>query len=78
MIKQKEHKKATLMRWSKEDLAEHVMMLEHNINALKESFENQYSNCLKLLDDMKLFNKTFWEAKEIIKRSGLNGGASDV
>jgi hypothetical protein len=74
MITQKEHKKDTLMRWSKEELAEHIMMLEHNINALNESFENQYSNCLKLLDDMKLLNKTFWEAKEIIKRSELKGG----
>ena len=74
MITQKEHKKATLMRWSKEDLAEHIMMLEHNINALKESFENQYSNCLKLVDDMKLLNRTFWEEKEIIKRSELKGG----
>ena len=74
IITQKEHKKATLMRWSKEELAEHIMMLEHNINALKESFEIQYSNCLKLLDDMKLLNKTFGEAKEIIKRSELKGG----
>ena len=74
MITQKEHKKDTLMRWGKEELAEHIMMLEHNINALKESFENQYSNCLKLVDDMKLLNRTFWEAKEIIKRSELKGG----
>lgn len=74
IITQKEHKKVTLMRWSKEKLAEHIMMLEHNINALKESFENQYSNCLRLLDDMKLLNKTFWEAKEIIKLSELEGG----
>lgn len=57
--------------WSKEDLTKHIMMLEHSINVLKESFENQYSNCLKLVDDMKLLNKTFWEAKEIIKRSEL-------
>ena len=73
MITQKEHKKATLMHWSKEELAEHIMMLEHNINALNESFEDQYSNCLKLIEDMKLVNKTFWEAKEIIKRSELKG-----
>lgn len=74
MMTQKEHKKYTLMRWSKEELAEHIIMLEHNINALNESFENQYSNCLKLVDDMKLLNKTFWEAKEIIRRSELQDG----
>lgn len=75
MIKtQKEHKKATLMCWSKEELAEHIMMLEHNINALKESFENQYSNCLKLVDNMSLLNRTFREAKEIIKQSEIKGG----
>lgn len=77
MIIQKEHKKATLMRWSKEDLAEHILMLEHNINALDETFENQYSNCLKLLDNMALLNNTFGEAKEIIKRCEFKGGASD-
>lgn len=44
MITQKEHKKATLMRWSKEELAEHIMMLEHNINALKERSEGKDSN----------------------------------
>ena len=74
MMTQKEHKKSTLMRWSKEELTEHIIMLEHNINALNESFENQYSNCLKLVDDMKLLNKTFWEAKEIIRRSELQDG----
>lgn len=74
MKTQKEHKKATLMRWSKEELAEHIMMLEHNINVLKESFENQYSNCLKLVDNMSLLNRTFREAKEITKRSELKGG----
>ena len=67
MITQKEHKKAVLMRWSKEELVEHIMCLEHNINVLNESFENQYGNCLKLLDDMKLVNKTFAEAKSITK-----------
>ena len=69
MKTQKEHKKATLMKWSKEELAEYIMCLEHNINVVQESFDNQYHNCLKLLDDMKLINKTYMEAKEIIKRS---------
>ena len=69
MKTQKEHKKSTLMKWSKEELVEYILCLEHNINAVNESFDNQYNNCLKLLDDMKLINKTYTEAKSIIKRS---------
>ena len=66
---QKEHKKATLMRWSKEELAEYILCLEHNINALNDSFENQYCNCVKMLADMAVVNKTYTEAKSIIKQS---------
>lgn len=74
MKAQKEHRKATLMKWTKEELVEHIMCLEHNINAVSESFDNQYNNCLKLLDDMKLVNKTYYEAKTIVKRytEGIN------
>lgn len=66
---QKEHRKETLMRWTKDYLVDYVMCLEHNINAVNESFDNQYNNCLKILDDMKLLNKTYFEAKTIIKKS---------
>ncbi len=71
MIKkmQKEHKKQTLLNWSKEELADYIIMLEHNINVVNESFENQYNNCLKMIDDMKLLNKTYFEAKQIVKQS---------
>lgn len=69
MKTQKEHKKASLMKWTKEELVDYIMCLEHNINVVQESFDNQYHNCLKLLDDMKLINKTYAEAKEIIKES---------
>ena len=68
MKTQKEHKKVTLMKWTKEELVDHIICLEHNINAISESFYNQYNNCLKLLDDMKLVNKTYSEAKEIVKK----------
>lgn len=74
MKAQKEHKKATLMGWSKEELVDYILCLEHNINVVNESFENQYHNCLKLLDDMKLVNKTYFEAKQIIKQSTCKGG----
>lgn len=69
MKKQKEHKKQTLLNWSKEELADYIMMLEHNINVVNESFDVQYNNCLKMLDDMKLVNKTYFEAKQIVKKS---------
>ena len=69
MITQKEHKKVTLMRWNKEELVDYILCLEHNINVVSEKFENQYNNCLKMLDDMKLINKTYFEAKQIVKQS---------
>ena len=75
MKTQKEHKKATLLGWSKEELADYILMLEHNINVVQESFENQYANCLKLLSDMNLINKTYLEAKQIVKESLHKGGA---
>ena len=70
---QKEHRKATLMQWTKKELAEYIICLEHNINAVNESFDIQYNNCLKLLDDMKLINKTYADAKAIIKESLTRG-----
>jgi uncharacterized protein YdeI (YjbR/CyaY-like superfamily) len=38
---------------------EYCMCLEHNNNVLEHNFENQYRNCMKLLDDMKLINDTY-------------------
>jgi hypothetical protein len=64
---QKEHRKTALMKWTKEELADHIVCLEHNYNAVNEMFDNQYMNCLKLLNDMKLVDKTYFEAKKIIK-----------
>lgn len=47
---EKEHKKATLMSWTKAELVEYIMCLEHNNNALQESFDIQYKNCLNLIN----------------------------
>ena len=69
MKAQKEHAKSTLLQWTKKDLIDYILMLEHNMNVIQESFDNQYNNCLKILDDMKLINKTYFEAKQIIKES---------
>ena len=74
MKAQKEHKREALLRWTKEELVDHIMCLEHNINVVSESFDIQYHNCMKLLDEMKLINKTYFEAKQIVKQSTYKGG----
>ena len=56
---EKEHRKSTLMGYSKEYLVEYCMCLEHNNNVLEQNFEQQYKNCMQLLDDMKLINDTY-------------------
>ena len=38
---EKEHKQSTLMRWSKRDLVEQIMVLEHNNNVLHETIHQQ-------------------------------------
>lgn len=88
----KEHRKATLMKWNKEELTDYILMLEQNINSTGASFDIQYENVIRLLNQMSLVNKTYAEAKEIIKqyawtqetldnieknRFGPIGGASD-
>ncbi|MEG1022365.1 MAG: hypothetical protein RSE50_12710 [Myroides sp.] len=50
---EKEHSKTTLMNWTKEQLAEHVMCLEHNNNVLHENNNIQYENITKLLEAFK-------------------------
>lgn len=62
----KEHKRSTLMQWKKEELVEHCLCLEHNVNVLHETFEQQYLNCVKLIDDMTLINDTL---KKVRKRA---------
>ena len=75
---QKEHRKSALMRWTKEELADHIVCLEHNYNALYQSFDNQYHNCLKLLDDMKLVNDTYSEARKKIRTVFISRESEDT
>lgn len=51
-----------LMRYSKKDLAEKCAVLEKNVKVMKERFEIQYLNCIKMVDTMKILNKTFKES----------------
>lgn len=53
------HTKNTLNHWSKKDLVEHCICLEHNNKSLRESFEIQYQNCMKMIENMNLLNKRF-------------------
>lgn len=70
----KEHSRNTLMQWSKADLIEHILCLEHNVNVLHETFEQQYKNCMQLLDDMKLINDTLKSVrKEVCEVDRLDG-----
>lgn len=75
---QKEHRKTALMRWTKEELADHIVCLEHNYNVLYQSFDNQYHNCLKLLDDMKLVNDTYSEARKKIRTVFISRESEDT
>lgn len=68
---QKEHKKKTFLNYTKDELADLCMTLEHNFNVISERFDNQYSYCIKLIDDMSLVNKTYSEAKEIINQGAI-------
>ena len=63
-MNKQEHTRKTLMNYSKEDLVEHCLCLEHNNHALKQQFEVQYANCMKIIDDMNLLNDTYRAAKE--------------
>ena len=64
-MKNKIHEKRTLMNWSKEELIERVMCLEHNNAAQAESFEIQYQNCMKMIDDMNLLNDGLKAARKL-------------
>lgn len=66
---EKEHKKSTLMQWPKEKLVDCIMSLEHNNNALHESFEIQYGNCVKMIDELTEVKKRY---KDHFKYVGTN------
>ena len=61
---EKDHRKSTLMNYTKEQLVDYCMCLEHNNNVLEHNFNQQYKNCLKLLDDMKLVNDTYKNSRK--------------
>lgn len=64
-MRDREHTKSSLMnKYSKEELVDYCMDLEHNIKGLRESFEIQYKNCMQIVDDMKLLNDTLTKVRK--------------
>lgn len=62
----KEHTKETLMNYTKKELVEHYMCLQHNNNVLRKRFEIQYQNCLNIVNNMSLLNDQF----NFVKKEG--------
>lgn len=61
MSRVKTHKRSTLMNWTRRELVDYIMNLEHNNQVLEERFEQQYKNCMQIIRDMDIFNKTYKE-----------------
>ena len=59
MNRVKTHKRSTLMNWTRRELVDYIMNLEHNNQVLEERFEQQYKNCMQIIRDMDIFNKTY-------------------
>jgi len=63
----KQHTENTLKAYTKEELVEHCMCLEHNVVAMESAFEIQYKNCVQLINDMNVLNETY---KKAVNRNG--------
>lgn len=46
---EKEHSYKTLMSWTKEELVQHIINLEHNVNSMQERLDRQANNIHVLL-----------------------------
>ena len=57
------HTEKTLMSYTKQELVDHCIALEKTNEALRTTFEIQYANCLKIVEDMKILNNTLEKAR---------------
>ena len=57
------HTEKTLMSYSKQKLVDHCIALEKTNAALRTTFEIQYENCMKMVEDMKILNNTLEKAR---------------
>ena len=60
------HKESALKKYSKKELINHCIDLEHNLDALKKTFEVQYQNCMNMIADMNILNNTM---KKVMEKS---------
>ena len=69
------HSKSTLMGWSKEELAEHVICLEHNNAALQMENDNVIKNAIAVYDSIKTITKWIEEVhKNAVNHGWYDGG----
>jgi hypothetical protein len=54
-------KSSLMSHYTKEELADLVIMHEKNAKVLNETIDQQYRNAMKLLEDMNVMNKTHKE-----------------
>ena len=57
-------KKSTLQNYTKVQLIDIVLCLQHNNEVLEQTLDQQYHNALKLLEEMNIFNIAYKECKE--------------
>lgn len=48
---EKEHRKSTLMSWTKDALTDYIMCLEHNNNVLHDTIDKQAQNWIQITKD---------------------------
>jgi len=48
---EKEYKRKTLMGWTKKELADRIMVLEHNNNVLHETIDQQAKNFMEMMKE---------------------------
>ena len=64
MTERQEQRKQTLMRYTKAELAEKCVILEHNSRALKQRFDQQYINYRNLVAAAQKVADTYTGGKE--------------
>ena len=57
-------KKSTLQNYTKVQLIDIVLCLQHNNEVFEQTLDQQYHNALKLLEEMNIFNIAYKECKE--------------
>jgi len=54
------------MGWTKEELIDQIKVLENNIEVLESRFDNQYMNCLNMVNSMAILNNGYKKRKVTI------------